>query len=115
MRFGGNSIFASQPLDAIVNHNILFVTQNFNKLSKICFAKRFGSFVESPRRRSLTDLFAQIAKTWQAQFKSLNFKRNLQYLKHGGDVFLKSHIFALVAAVFHKRSKDFYDALRHKK
>ena len=40
----------------------------------------FGSFVESPRQR------------------------NLQYLKRGGGVFLKFHIFALVAGAFYKRS-----------
>ena len=43
-----------------------------------------GSFVESPRQR--------------------NTPATVQYLKRGGGVFLKSHIFALVAGAFYKRS-----------
>ena len=45
----------------------------------------FGYFVERPRQK--------------------NTSATVQYLKRGGSVFLKSHVFALVAGAFYKRSK----------
>ena len=55
-----------------------------SSLSKIYEKIINGSFVESPHQK--------------------NTPATMEYLKRGGSVFLKSHIFALVAGAFYKRS-----------